>query len=955
MKIPFLITLIAGPLLANAGINGTTPSGDMLRAVEFVEIAAPQAALQQLASIYGDTQGYSDDMERMWLQGQALYDVGRYAEAMEAYDAFENRYPESPLRTLCRAYRGDCLFALGRYNEAVAIYAGIDTDVLLPAQSDRLYYHAAICAMHQGNYDSALQYFGRVGVGAYASAARFYSAVIHYRDGSYDKVRALLKNVDTTRAPGDMAPYYMASVELAQGNCDAALAAARTMLGRKLSPQAEAEMHRVAGEALFRNGERTQAGVELERYMAYDDGAHPEAYYMAGVIEYDRGNYARAVELLDRATASNDADMLLSTYLYIGQALHHRGDNAAAILAFDKALKTGGNDREARQAAFYNYAVASSTGAGVPFASGAQTFEDFLSQYPSGPYSDRVRAYLAEGYMADKNYERALERINAITATDAAAVRSMRQRLLYLCALQNIENADYDKAASYLTQASAIGNADATVAAECLLLQAQVAAAKGRNDEAATLYRKYLSSKDKKTNAVVARYGLGYALMATGQYAGAKTAFEDIESDKTLSAAQHADVVNRLADIAFAERDFDTAASLYARAAAISPATADYATFHGARMLGFARNYAGKLDAIDSFLERFPQSVLAPEALLERSQALISLGRNKDAIANYRRLTDSYPATPQARQGLLEMAMTMLDAGNGDDAIATYRTIISQYPTSDEAAQAASLLKNLYVSRGRGDLYLSFMESIDNAPAVNADEAQRIACDAAMAAMERGEGTAAIERYIERYPDGSGTPGALLVLAKVAYEAGDIPRALQQYTLAEQRATDATMATDARLGIMRSARDMGQYDLAAATARTIINSSATAAATDEASYTLAVALHNDGNDDEAIGLWLQLATQPKTLFGAKSAFHAARALMDAGQTDKALATVQTLTGSGSGHSYWVARGFILQSDIYNAMGRCFEAREYLEALRDNYPGKEADIFSMIEERLNQLK
>ena len=69
--------------------------------------------------------------------------------------------------------------------------------------------------------------------------------------------------------------------------------------------------------------------------------------------------------------------------------------------------------------------------------------------------------------------------------------------------------------------------------------------------------------------------------------------------------------------------------------------------------------------------------------------------------------------------------------------------------------------------------------------------------------------------------------------------------------------------------------------------------------------------------------------------------------------EQALAAVQAFTGSGSPHAYWVARGFILQSDIYRKMGKDFEAREYLEALRDNYPGTETDIFMMIEERLKQ--
>ena len=51
----------------------------------------------------------------------------------------------------------------------------------------------------------------------------------------------------------------------------------------------------------------------------------------------------------------------------------------------------------------------------------------------------------------------------------------------------------------------------------------------------------------------------------------------------------------------------------------------------------------------------------------------------------------------------------------------------------------------------------------------------------------------------------------------------------------------------------------------------------------------------------------------------------------------------------------MARGFILLSDIYNKQGDKFQAREYLESLKANYPGKETDIKEMIEKRLNALK
>ena len=70
---------------------------------------------------------------------------------------------------------------------------------------------------------------------------------------------------------------------------------------------------------------------------------------------------------------------------------------------------------------------------------------------------------------------------------------------------------------------------------------------------------------------------------------------------------------------------------------------------------------------------------------------------------------------------------------------------------------------------------------------------------------------------------------------------------------------------------------------------------------------------------------------------------------------KAEKVVNKLLDSETTHQYWMARGFILLSDIYNKQGDKFQAREYLESLKANYPGKETDIKEMIEKRLKALK
>ena len=66
-------------------------------------------------------------------------------------------------------------------------------------------------------------------------------------------------------------------------------------------------------------------------------------------------------------------------------------------------------------------------------------------------------------------------------------------------------------------------------------------------------------------------------------------------------------------------------------------------------------------------------------------------------------------------------------------------------------------------------------------------------------------------------------------------------------------------------------------------------------------------------------------------------------------------TVNNLIDAGTPHTYWLAKSFLTLADVYYKQGNVTQAREYLQSLKSNYPGKEKDIFNGIETRLNKWK
>lgn len=207
---------------------------------------------------------------------------------------------------------------------------------------------------------------------------------------------------------------------------------------------------------------------------------------------------------------------------------------------------------------------------------------------------------------------------------------------------------------------------------------------------------------------------------------------------------------------------------------------------------------------------------------------------------------------------------------------------------------------------------------------------------------------------MSRFPHSEASEEGLAIKGEIELESGDAEQALATFRTLESCASGARNIQAARLGIMRVSRDLSHHADVIAAADALLSSSALS--TDrrtEVLYSRAYALAQQGNTAQAAAEWEKLASDTDDLYGAMSAFHLAQQQFDKGNIKQARRTVNALIDSNTPHQYWLARGYILLSDISRSQGNTFEADEYLKSLRENYPGSEADIFRMIETRLQK--
>ena len=155
---------------------------------------------------------------------------------------------------------------------------------------------------------------------------------------------------------------------------------------------------------------------------------------------------------------------------------------------------------------------------------------------------------------------------------------------------------------------------------------------------------------------------------------------------------------------------------------------------------------------------------------------------------------------------------------------------------------------------------------------------------------------------------------------------------------------------------MRVAKQMGNWnEVRLITATLLDRGGLTANEEKEVNLDRGLSLAQVGNTQEAEAAFRALAKDPSSEYGAQASYELSRMQYEMGNLNGAEQTINALIDAGTPHNYWLAKSFLTLADVYYKKGNVSQAREYLQSLKANYPGKEKDIFNEIDNRLNKWK
>lgn len=955
------------------------------------DYAAAQQTLMQYVKQNSQTET-SDEV--VYMLTCTAYELNA-SDRLEQLENFLDAYPDSRHRNRVQALLASTYFFQEKYLETIATFKGCDLELLSNEERDVCTLRLATAYQKIGNLQEASMWFSILKEVSekYHADAVYNLAYIDYVQKRYDEALAGFREVESDEHYRKLSPYYIADIYLIKENYEQARRIAGVYVEAYPDEPNAVQMKRIAGEAAYGMKDYMQAVQNLEVYCSEVKNPDRKALYELGMSYAQIGVYSKAAARLGEVTTTQDA-LTQNAYLHMGLAYLQLKERNQARMAFEQASATN-YDAAVKEQALYNYALCIHETSYSPFAESVTVFERFLNEYPHSAYADKVNDYLVEVYMNTRSYMAALKSIAKISQPGERILEA-KQKLLFRLGTQAFAQAAFENAIECFSQSLQLGRYNQQTKADAYYWRGESKYRLEQYAAAAADFRQYLEfAQDKRTEEYgLALYNLGYTAFKQKQYSSAQTWFARcVQSGVSLQATVMADAYNRLGDCNFYARSFETAQQMYAKAAATDTSLGDYSLFQEAFVKGLQRNYTGKIQTLNQMITAYPSSQYLDDALYEQGRAFVQLEDSENAVKRYKLLVERFPDSPLSRKAANEIGLLYYQNDQYAAAIEAYKTVIIKYPGSDEARLAQRDLRSIYIDLNKVDDYMAFATSIPGGANFDVNERDSLTYVAAERVYMRGnisEAQSSFTRYLQSFPEGAfsvdahyylGLIGynqknwteatahlnkvieypnnkfsgeAMSMCAVMAYDAKDYGRALELYKRMIDRAVSQEERLSAETGALRSAYLLNDGKEVIAVASALLAESKLAPElSNEAHYYRAKAFLEAGETKEALQDLTVLAKDTRNVYGAEAKYLVAQLYFNAGETAKAEKEVLEYIEVSTPHTYWLARGFILLSDVYVRLDRKLEAKQYLLSLQQNYQAED-DIAQMIESRLANL-
>lgn len=917
------------------------------------------------------------------------------ADASYLVSRFVKSHPESPRSQELFFRLGKYHYNLKNYDEAITCFKKIDRSGLSQEEVAEYWFDMGYSYFSKDSLEKARKCFNEIKDtdNKYSSPATYYYSHISYTQKNYGTaLKGFLKLTDDeTFAP--IVPYYIVQIYYLEQNYDKVIDYAANMLD-SVSPGRAAEVSRIVGESYYRKNKFRECIPYFEKYFEEAKNPSKEDCYELGYAYYKNQDYSKAAKEFEPLADLNNLISQNAMY-HLADCYIHLHDKNSARMAFSSASKLD-FDPKIKEDALFNYALVTYELSYSPFNEAVNALNEYIKQYPNSERTDEAYTYLVQAYLTTKNYKDALEFLDKIKVKDESALKAY-QRAAYYRGLELLTNQEYGEAIALFNKSLKYGQFYKDILAKTYFWKGEAYYRLGKYTEAIVNYNDFLTSHDasfiKEYNQ--SHYSLGYAYYNRKEYTNAMLWFKKFVTlmkssrDKTVC-----DAYNRIGDTYFVAKRYWDAMENYEKAIAMKTADVDYAMFQKAFCYGLVDRNEKKIELLSSLMKDYPNSPYIDNALYEMGKSYIALKNRKMAIEYYNRLLSDYPSSSYVKKALLQLGLEYYNDDNNDKALESYKRLVKEFPATDESRYALTGIKNIYVDMNQIGEYVNFMKSLGNEQNVSTAEQDSLTFTAAENLYMAGDCSKSLEsmnKYIENYPNGNFlvtahfykadcdskqknydqalksynyiiskpksdfTEQALMGAAEINFNQKDYAAAFDNYSMLEKQAENKNNVLEALTGEMRCAFLSKNYNQTLASAHKILSTdNVSEELTREAGYKIARTYYDHDSIDSAMIYFRPLSKEVRSAEGAEAKYRVAEILYRKSNFKESEKELFDFISKNTAYQNWIAKGFILLSDIYVQKGDDFQASHTLQSIIDNYDNKTDGILDEAKEKLKKI-
>jgi TolA-binding protein len=893
---------------------------------------------------------------------------------------FIETYPSNNQVNNAYYYLAKSNFRKKKYELTLSYFGKVDIYDLDKDQLAEFYFKRGYSSLQTGNEEKAKQDFYEIKDvdNKYAFPAAYYYSHISYREKKYDVALEGFNRLVGNETFGSAAPYYITQIYFIQGKYDQVVKEAPKLLNDSSHIQKTTEINRMIGESYFKLRDFSKALTYLKKAGVVNAAGN----YALGYCYYKINDCANAVMYLERAVDAKDS-LAQNAWYHLGDCYLKLSEKTKSKNAFYNAYQLNFDGRITEDALF-SFAKLSYELDFNPYNEAVKGFTRYLKEYPQSTRKDEVYNFLINVYFTTKNYDQAIKSMESMEQIDPL-LKVTYQKLIYFKGVEYFNNSDLNNAEKQFRKSLA-QNSDPKLNALNQYWLGEIYYLRKDYSTAIDTWKKFQLTEGaaQLPEYELSNYALGYAYFQRKQkddYTNANIAFRKfLMTGAKDDENKVVDANIRTADCYFMNRDFAQASDYYRAAIGMNKLDVDYSLYQKALCDGLNKNYSEKLASLKRIEKDYPRSPYLIAALNEIAETYYNNVKDLDnAIVYYEKILKDHPNSSFANNANAQLGNIYYGRKQDDKALEYYDRFVKKDNKSDAAKEVLETIKRIYEAKGNVDEMEKYFASVGNPLSENQIEKATYStayesyytdkdCDAAMPKWEA---------YIHKFPNGKYITEAEFDFAECAYAKNIFDKALEGYryvidqprsmysegaltkasyilfkdknyrdalplfTQLQDIAETPSNKTAGKLGAMRCAFYLGDYETALNECNKVLaTEKLSPQQTSEARYMKARSLYETNRLDDAMADFRAITKAAKNATGAEAYYYIARIQYSKQDFSEVEKTINKLISYEYSNDDWNNKGMLLLADAYIARGETADAEVIIQTLLDSKPGKE---------------